>query len=152
MPNVAISAEEIAKVKAEWEEKEKKRKEKAKEKEEKEKAKEKEEKEKEKEKEKDSDNKTGDKEKEGSKSPKIPAASSTPPPAHERYTLHRNFFSSKYKEPRAVHKMELTFLYQCVKMNTDDEGKLRKPKNLRLGFLPRLEERLRSIRQICYQY
>jgi phage protein D len=99
VPKVAISAEEIAKVKAEWEEKEKKRKEKEKEKE-----KEKKEKE-EKEKEKDSDNKTGDKEKEGSKSPKIPAAPSTPPPpAHERYTLHRNFFSSEYKEHCAVHK------------------------------------------------
>lgn len=92
VPKVTISAEEIAKVKAEWEEKEKKRKEK-----EKEKAKEKE-------KEKDSDNKAG--EKEGSKSPKIPA---TPPPAHERYTLHRDFFSSEYKVPRAVLKMELTF-------------------------------------------
>lgn len=105
VPKVAISAEEIAKVKAEWEEKEKKRKEK-------EKAKEKEGKEKgeEKEKAKDSDNKAGDKEKEGSKSPKVPATPTTPPlPAHERYTLHRDFFSSEYKESRAVHKMELTF-------------------------------------------
>lgn len=96
---VVVSAEEIAKVKAEWEEKEKKRKEK-------EKAKEKE-----KDKDKGSDDKAGDKGKEEeSKSPKIPATPSTPPPpAHERYTLHRNFFSSEYKEPRAVHKMELTF-------------------------------------------
>ena len=91
MSKVAVSAEEIAKVKAEWEEKERKRKE---------------EKEK-KDNDKDSDNKAG---KEESKSPKIPATSSTPPPpTHERYTLHRDIFSSKYKEPRAVHKMELIF-------------------------------------------
>jgi hypothetical protein len=87
VPKVTISAEEIAKVKAEWEEKEKKRKEK-------------ERKEKEKDKDKDSDNKAGDNGKEESKSPKIPATPSTPPPAHERYTLHRNFFSSEYKGPR----------------------------------------------------
>jgi hypothetical protein len=36
--------------------------------------------------------------------------------------------------------------YQCVKMNTDGEDRLHKPKNLRLAFLQRLEERLRSIR------
>ena len=95
VPKVTISAEEIAKVKAEWEEKEKKRKEK-------DKAKEKEDKDKDK----GSDNKAGDKGKEESKSPKIPATPSTPPPpAHERYTLHRNFFSSEYKVPCAVHKM-----------------------------------------------
>jgi hypothetical protein len=91
VPKVTISAEEIAKVKAEWEEKEKKRKEKEKE---------------EKDKEKDKDNKAGDKGKEESKSPKIPGTPSTPPPpAHERYTLHRNFFSREYKGPFAVHKM-----------------------------------------------
>ena len=101
VPKVVVSADEIAKVKAEWEEKERKRKEREKAEKEKEKAKEKEEKDKEK----DSDNKVGDKEKEGSKSPKIPAAPSTPPPpAHECYTLHRDFFRSEYKEPRAVHK------------------------------------------------
>ena len=97
MPNVAISAEEIAKVKAEWEEKKKRK--------EKEKAKEKE-----KDLEKDSDDKAGDKGKEELKSPKIPATPSTPPPpAHERYTLHRNFFISEFKESCVVHKIELTF-------------------------------------------
>jgi len=87
VPKVAISAEEIAKVKAEWEEKEKKRKEK-------EKAKEKE-----KDKDKGSDDNAGKEEE--SKSPKIPATPSTPqPPAHERYTLHRNFFTMRQDEHR----------------------------------------------------
>ena len=101
MSKVTISAEEIAKVKAEWEEKEKKRKEK-------EKAKEKD---KDKE-DKDKGSKTGDIDKttEEYKSPTLPATPSTPPPpAHERYTLHRDFFSSEYKGPHAVHKMKLTF-------------------------------------------
>ena len=130
----AISAEEIAKVKAEWEEKEKKKEK------EKEKAKEKD-------KEKDKDDKAGDKGKEESKSPKIPATPSTPPPpAHERYTLHRNFFSSEYKSTSRRAQNGVDISYQCVKMNTDGEDKLHKLKSLRLAFLQRLEGRLRSIR------
>ncbi|PPR02484.1 hypothetical protein CVT24_002033 [Panaeolus cyanescens] len=80
-----ISAEEIAKVKAEWEEKQKK----------------KAEKEKEKEKEKDSKDKD-DKDKDSKPEKKVvsspPAsnASSAPAtPSHERYALHRDFFASE---------------------------------------------------------
>jgi len=77
-PSAAVSAEEIAKVKAEWEEKQKKKQER-----EKELAKEK-------------DSKFG--EKDGLKSPSAlsvsPSPSGTPKPTHDRYTLHRDFFAS----------------------------------------------------------
>lgn len=80
-----ISAEEIAKLKEEWEEKQKRKAEK-----------EKAEKEKEKDQEKDSEKKEN---REVSKSPKIPGSLSpptpqTPPATHQRYTLHRDMFSS----------------------------------------------------------
>ena len=76
---VDISAEEIAKVKVEWEEKEKKWKEK----------------EKEKDKNNDSDNKAGDKKRTKEESKPLKISATPPPPAHERYTLHRDFFSSE---------------------------------------------------------
>ncbi|KAF9569391.1 DUF1742-domain-containing protein [Agrocybe pediades] len=94
-----ISAEEIAKVKVEWEEKEKRKKEK-----EKEKAKEKSD-DKEKGKEQKDEDK-GDTKKESSKSPKIPGSLSTSPTpgtptaTHERYILHRGIFALRQDEHR----------------------------------------------------
>ena len=86
-PPVAVSAEEIAKVKAEWQEKQKKKQER-----EKVLAKEKE---KEKEKEEDSTSK----QKEELKVPSPPGSlsasqSTTSQPTHDRYILHRDFFAS----------------------------------------------------------
>lgn len=93
----SVSAEEIAKVKAEWEAKQKRKAEKAKEKE------------KEKEKKDETDDKDKDKDKKdgGSKSSK----DSTPPPkpisppapsapTHKRYTLHRDMFALRQSEHR----------------------------------------------------
>ncbi|KAF8165059.1 VPS4-associated protein 1 [Crassisporium funariophilum] len=88
----AVTAEEIAKVKAEWEEK--KKREKAKEKEKEDKGKE-------------TDVK-GEKEKkkEDSLSPKLPGSLSVSPapstntPTHERYTLHRKYFTMRQDEHR----------------------------------------------------
>lgn len=79
-------------MKAEWEEKQKTKKEKEKEKE---KAKD-EDKEADKDK-KDSESKGKDQKKDSLKSPSIPGSlSASPPPVtHERYILHRDFFSSK---------------------------------------------------------
>jgi AAA-ATPase Vps4-associated protein 1 len=85
---MGLSAEEIKKVKEEWEEKQKQKKDK-----EKDKAKEKE------------------KEKDGSKDKKettttdqastsTPSAPQTPAPAHQRYTLHRDFFAMRLAEHR----------------------------------------------------
>lgn len=93
-----IGADEIAKVKEEWEEKQKR-------KAEKEKADKEKEKEKEKDKEKKDDKKDNEKEKEGSKSPKIPGSLSPPTPqtpaaTHQRYTLHRDMFSMRLTEHR----------------------------------------------------
>ncbi|KAF9057440.1 VPS4-associated protein 1 [Panaeolus papilionaceus] len=89
----AISAEEIAKVKAEWEEKQKK----------------KAEKEKEKEKEKDEKDNSKDKDSDGEKkvasssrtsaSPALPS-SAPATPSHERYALHRDFFAMRQSEHR----------------------------------------------------
>ena len=84
----SISAEEIARVKADWEEKQKKKKE------EKEKNKEKE-----KEKDKDKDKEDSEKEKSKDKERKEESAPSNTSgipstPTHERYILHRDFFAS----------------------------------------------------------
>ncbi|KAJ2915011.1 hypothetical protein MD484_g5386, partial [Candolleomyces efflorescens] len=80
----SVSAEEIAKIKQEWEDKQKKKQEK-----EKEKGKE------EKEDGKDKKSDAGSS-KEASKSPTPAPAASTKPaaPAHERYSLHRDFYAS----------------------------------------------------------
>jgi hypothetical protein len=88
----AISADEIAKVKEEWEERQKK-------KQEKEKAKAAE-----KEKEKDSEKEDKDKKTINSKittpSP-LPAAAPTPPkPTHQKYALHRDFYAMRLSEHR----------------------------------------------------
>ncbi|TFK74493.1 DUF1742-domain-containing protein [Pluteus cervinus] len=92
---MGLSPEELAKVKAEWEEKQKKKAEKEKEKE-KEKADEKE-------KDKDKDKEKEKEKKESSKSPPPASTSSgtsTPAPTHERYTLHRDFFAMRLGEHR----------------------------------------------------
>ncbi|PIL36880.1 hypothetical protein GSI_00570 [Ganoderma sinense ZZ0214-1] len=94
---MGLSPEEIAKVKAEYEERQKKRAEKAKEKE--------------KEKEADKDGKEEEKDAKeskktstpGAKSP--PSSSASPPPApatstHQRYTLHRDIFALRLAEHR----------------------------------------------------
>jgi len=80
-PSATVSAEEIAKVKAGWEEKQKKKQER------------------EKELTKEKDSKSG--EREGLNSPKLPSSlsispspSGTPKSTHDRYTLHRDFFAS----------------------------------------------------------
>ncbi|KAF9534961.1 VPS4-associated protein 1 [Crepidotus variabilis] len=90
----AVTAEEIARVKAEYEEKQKKKAEK-----EKEKAKE-ESKDKESDKEKEKDDKADTK----VAQPPIPSVPATPSgqstPSHERYTLHRDFFSMRQAEHR----------------------------------------------------
>ena len=81
----AISAEEIAKVKAEWEKKQKAKKEKEKEEKQDEKKDDKDDKDK------DKDSKPAEK----TESPKsTPPASVPPPPTHEKYILHRDFFTS----------------------------------------------------------
>ncbi|PPQ92389.1 hypothetical protein CVT25_008739 [Psilocybe cyanescens] len=86
----SISTEEIARVKAEWEEKQKKKLEKEKEKE----------KDKDKNKDKETDTKDKDTKKETSKSPQIPGSpNASPSPststvAHQRYVLNREIFSS----------------------------------------------------------
>ncbi|KAH9482442.1 hypothetical protein JR316_0004542 [Psilocybe cubensis] len=91
-----ISADEIAKVKAEWEEKQKKKLEKEKEKE-----KEKDNKDKS-----EADKKDKETKKEPSKSPPMPGSlSATPSPStpkgtHERYALHRDFFAMRQAEHR----------------------------------------------------
>ncbi|KAI9066379.1 DUF1742-domain-containing protein [Trametes sanguinea] len=94
---MGLSPEEIAKVKAEWEERQKKKAEKAKEKE----------KEKEKDKDgkdsstaEDKDKKEADKKVPGTLSPT--SASPTPPatPSHQRYTLHRDIFALRLAEHR----------------------------------------------------
>jgi hypothetical protein len=79
----SVSAEEIAKIKQEWEDKQKKKQEKGKE----------DGKEKEDGKDKKSDAGSS---KEASKSPTPAPAASTKPaaPAHERYSLHRDFYAS----------------------------------------------------------
>ncbi|TBU31995.1 VPS4-associated protein 1 [Dichomitus squalens] len=92
---MGLSPEEIAKVKAEYEERQKKKAEKAKEKE--------------KDKEKGKDNKEGEKDEgkgeksstPGTKSP--PSSSASPAPAtptHQRYTLHRDIFALRLAEHR----------------------------------------------------
>ena len=95
---MGLSPEEIAKVKAEWEERQKKKAEKAKEKE------------KEKEKEKDADKEGGDKDAKDSERKKAsppgslsPPSSASPAPAtptHQRYTLHRDIFALRLAEHR----------------------------------------------------
>ncbi|KAI0676991.1 VPS4-associated protein 1 [Trametes maxima] len=104
---MGLSTEEIAKVKAEWEERQKKKAEKAKEKEK--------DKEKEKEKDKDDKEKSVDKESEkkvpGSLSPPSSSTPAPPTPTHQRYTLHRDIFSLRLAEHRrrrqAVQAKEL---------------------------------------------
>ncbi|KAH9850045.1 VPS4-associated protein 1 [Lenzites betulinus] len=104
---MGLSPEEIAKVKAEWEERQKKKAEKAKEKSEDSK---------EKDKDTDKDAKDSDEKKKaatkvpGSLSP--PSTTPTPPtPTHQRYTLHRDIFSLRLAEHRrrrqAVQAKEL---------------------------------------------
>ncbi|THV05426.1 DUF1742-domain-containing protein [Dendrothele bispora CBS 962.96] len=96
---IGLSAEEISKVKEEWEERQKKKAEKEKAKEE--------------EKEKEKDNKEGEskedkevKSKNKEKSTALPGSlpspgTATPPkPTHERYTLHRDFFAMRLAEHR----------------------------------------------------
>ncbi|KAF8916878.1 VPS4-associated protein 1 [Mucidula mucida] len=83
----SASPEEIARVKAEWEEKQKRKKEK-----EQEKAKDKEGDDKDKKDE-------GDKEKSKSPAPASPPAPSTPTATHQRYALHRDFYASKLRLP-----------------------------------------------------
>ena len=81
----AISAEEVAKVKADWEEKQKKKEEKDKNKD----------KEKEKEKNKEEEKeKSKDKEKKEEPASSTTSAKNPSTPAHERYILHRDFFAS----------------------------------------------------------
>lgn len=94
---MGLSPEEIAKVKAEWEERQKKKTEKAKEKE----------KDKDTDKDKDKDAKDTDdkgKEKETKKVPgslSPPSTTPTPPtPTHQRYTLHRDMFALRLAEHR----------------------------------------------------
>ncbi|KAF9008649.1 DUF1742-domain-containing protein [Hymenopellis radicata] len=83
----AASPEEIAKVKAEWEEKQKRKKEK--------------EQEKAKGKDKDGDDKdNGDKEKSKSPAPVSPPAPSTPTATHQRYALHRDYYAMRQNEHR----------------------------------------------------
>ncbi|KAH9927118.1 VPS4-associated protein 1 [Epithele typhae] len=90
---MGLSSEEIAKVKAEWEERQKKKADKAKEKE------------KDKDKDKDDKEKDGEDEKKSKPSPSLtPATSASPPPAptptHQRYTLHRDIFALRLAEHR----------------------------------------------------
>ena len=90
----AVSADEIAKVKEEWEERQRQKKEKAKEKEKEKKD------DKDKGKEKEDTGKQDDKP-EKSKSTSPPASTpSAPTPTHEKYTLHRNMFSLRLAEHR----------------------------------------------------
>lgn len=91
---VGLSAEEIAKVKEEWEERQKKKKEKEKE-------------EGDKDKDKDKEKEANDKnDKSKASSPKASAVStpspqpSTPTPSHQRYTLHRDIFAMRLAEHR----------------------------------------------------
>ena len=92
---MGLSAEEIAKVKEEWEERQKKRLEK-------EKAKQKEEDSK-----KDkSDDKKADKETTTEPKAEAPAsAPTTPTPSHQRFTLHRDFFAMRLAEHRKRRQM-----------------------------------------------
>lgn len=94
---MGLSPEEIAKVKAEWEERQKRKQDK--------------EKDKEKEKDKDKDKKDEGKAKNDSEGkspsskpvspPTVPATpAAPPPPAHQRYTLHRNMFAMRLAEHR----------------------------------------------------
>ena len=93
-----LSPEEIAKVKAEWEERQARKKEKAKE----------QKKAKESDKDKDGEDKEGksNKDHKGSStpakasSPPAPVTSTTPQPAHQRYILHRDIFSMRQAEHR----------------------------------------------------
>ena len=92
LPSSTVSAEEIARIKAEWEEKQKKKAEKEKE------AKKEKEKEGDKDKSKEADRDTS-KKKEGPNSPLSGSVSPSPAPAtptasHERYALHRGIFAS----------------------------------------------------------
>ncbi|KAK7060272.1 hypothetical protein VNI00_001037 [Paramarasmius palmivorus] len=91
---MGLSAEEIEKVKKEWEEKQKAKKDKEKEKE-----KEKTDNDKEKEEKKDDDKKSKET---TPKSPPIspPSTSPSPGPTHQRYTLHRDFFAMRLAEHR----------------------------------------------------
>ena len=91
-PTPSASAEEIAKVKAEWEAKQKKKQEQA----EKEK--------KDGEEKKDGDKKEGGDEKAGVASPKptfpSPAASGSTTPKHDKYVLHRHFYTMRLTDHR----------------------------------------------------
>lgn len=96
---LGLDADEIAKVKEEWEERQRKKKEKEKEQE---KAKEND---KEKEKSEDKGKKEDTEKKEKGKSPSpsttLPTPASTPPtPSHQRYTLHRDMFALRLTEHR----------------------------------------------------
>ena len=93
---LGLSPDEIAKVKAEWEDRQKKKADKAKEQE------------KEKEKAKDDSKDGDDKGKDKAAGGKSPAASASPPaappapatPTHQRYTLHRDIFALRLAEHR----------------------------------------------------
>ncbi|KAG6328808.1 hypothetical protein ID866_10282 [Astraeus odoratus] len=99
---VGASAEEIAKIKQEWEDKQRKKREKEKEKEKEKEEREKADKEKEDTKEKE---KAADGEVDKSKKPEGSATASgqpapSPKPTHERYVLHRDIFSIRVAEQR----------------------------------------------------
>ncbi|KAG7445864.1 DUF1742-domain-containing protein [Guyanagaster necrorhizus] len=95
----ALSEDEIAKVKEEWEEKQKRKAEREREKE---KEKKKVDKEKDKEKDEDDDKGKKDKKSMSPKSSPSPASPSTPKPsvAHQRFTLHRDIFTMRQTEHR----------------------------------------------------
>ncbi|XP_006459976.1 hypothetical protein AGABI2DRAFT_202508 [Agaricus bisporus var. bisporus H97] len=96
-----VTTEEIAKVKAEWEEKQKRKKEKEKEAAKAEKEKKTEEKKGEGQESKDkADDKKEDKPDSRTTTPSRPSPSTAPAPAHERYILHRDFFAMRQGEHR----------------------------------------------------
>jgi len=119
---MGLSAEEIAKVKEEYDERQRKKAEKEKEKEKEEKEKDKEKEGENQEKEVEVKSKTKDK----------PAALSstgaaTPPKAtHERYTLHRDYFASTSVCMSQVH--DVLTIQQCGLQSIVREGRLRKQK------------------------
>ncbi|KAJ8522953.1 hypothetical protein ONZ45_g515 [Pleurotus djamor] len=101
---IGLSPEEIAKVKEEWEERQKLKKEKEKEKE-----KEKKEDEKDKKKEADKDKDKDNKKEEKTSSPSTPPTTTSTPatPTHQRYSLHRDFFSTSINSSKLLCSVQL---------------------------------------------
>jgi hypothetical protein len=125
-----VTAEEIAKVKAEWEEEQRRKKEKEKEaaKAEKEKDGDKtDDKGTEKDKDKDKDKEKKKKDKDLGSPVRSPAA----PAVHEKYILHRDFFASGFRF--LLSDIQLTDTAQCDKQSIGSADRLRRQRSWRRG-------------------